>query len=259
VRVLLPPSEAKSPGGRGRPLAARAPHPTLGAARERTLGALAQLVAGPPADAAAALLLPPGTIDDALAANARVREARTMPALERYAGVLYDGFASAGLGDGERGVAARTILVFSGLLGVVRGDEAVPLYRVPAKAVLPGIGVVGTFWRPVLDEAMPALLFRGGLVIDLRSSDYTAMWRPKGAVARRVVTVRVLSPLSSGRLGVVSYPSKFAKGQLAAALVRRLAAAEPVDTVADVAAAWLACGGLRAESEAANQLVLYTA
>jgi cytoplasmic iron level regulating protein YaaA (DUF328/UPF0246 family) len=259
VRVLLPPSEAKTPGGRGRSLAARPPHPTLGAARERTLSALAELLDGPAADAAAALLLPPGTIDEALTANARVRTARTTPALERYAGVVYDGLASAGLDAAELRVAARTLLVFSGLFGVVRGDEPVPPYRVPAKAVLPGIGVAGTFWRPVLDDAMPTLLFRGGLVVDLRSSDYAAMWRPTGVLARRVVTVRVLSPLPSGRLGVVSYPSKFAKGQLAAALVRRLTAGEPVETVADVAAAWLAGGGAHAEAEGANHLVLYTA
>ena len=45
MRVLLPPSEAKNPGGRGTPLRARNPHPTLGAARERALTALERLVA----------------------------------------------------------------------------------------------------------------------------------------------------------------------------------------------------------------------
>jgi uncharacterized protein len=258
VRVLLPPSEAKHPGGRGRPLRGRPPHPTLDAGREQTLRALQQLLAGPAADAAAALLLPPATVDAALAANRRVADAATMPALQRYAGTVYEGLAATALTEVEQRLAARSVLVFSGLFGVVRGDEPVPPYRVPAKAVLPGLGVAGTFWRPILDDAMPELLFRGGLVVDLRSSDYAAMWRPARDLAARVVTVRVLSPLPSGRWGVVSYPSKFAKGQLTGALVRRAAAGEPVATVDDVAAAWVAMGGARAEPAGTHQLVIYT-
>jgi hypothetical protein len=257
VRVLLPPSEAKHPGGRGRPLSARPPHPLLGDARREVRDALTRLLAGPREAAAQALLLPPATVDDALAANARIAGCGTVPALRRYAGVVYDGFAAAGLDEGEQRLAARSVLVFSGLLGVVRGDEAVPLYRVPAKAVLPGLGVAGTVWRPVLTDAMPQLLGRG-LIVDLRSSDYAAMWRPRGVLAARTVAVRVLSPLPNGGRGVVSYPSKFAKGRLAAALVRRAAAGGEVARVEDVAAAWLEDGGAHAEVSSPDLVVVHT-
>ena len=259
VRVLLPPSEAKNHGGRGRPLSARPPHPTLGVARERALSALERLVVGPADAAADALLLPPATVDGALAVNARVRDARTMPALQRYAGTVYEGLAFAHLDPAAQRLAARSTLVFSGLFGVVRGDEPVPAYRVPAKAVLPELGVAGTFWRPLLDEVMPGMLARGGLVLDLRSSDYAAMWRPRGAIARRVITVRVLSPLPSGTYGVVSYPSKFAKGRLAAALLRRVAAGDAVAAAGDVADVWSAECGPRAEIIDANSVLIYTA
>jgi cytoplasmic iron level regulating protein YaaA (DUF328/UPF0246 family) len=221
------------------------------------LAALDRLVAGPRAAAATALLLPPALIDAALAANAAVRDSATLPALRRYAGTVYEGLDHQSLDPAQQRVAARTVLTFSGLFGVVRGDEPVPNYRVPAKAVLPGVGVAATAWRPVLDQAMPALLDRG-LVVDLRSSDYAAMWRPRGEIATRTVRVRVLSPLPSGGRGVVSYPSKFAKGQLAAALVRRLAAGEQVRTADDVATTWLAAGGLDTEVEAPDRVVIHT-
>jgi cytoplasmic iron level regulating protein YaaA (DUF328/UPF0246 family) len=259
VHVLLPPSEAKSVGGRGRPLVRQSPHPLLGADRERVLDALATLVRARPDQAAAALLLPPAVMADALAANAGVRAAPTLPALRRYQGVVYDGFDFAALSAREQRLAARSVWVFSGLFGVVRGDEAVPHYRVPAKAVLPGIGVAGTYWRPRLDLALPQLLRGRGPVIDLRSSDYAAMWRPRGELADRTISVRVLSPLPTGGTGVVSYPSKFAKGLLAAALVRRAADGAPVTSIEDVAAAWLTAGGPDAEIAAPDRLVLYTA
>jgi len=257
VRVLLPPSEAKRAGGRGRPLAARPPHPTLGEARERMLTALARLLAGPREQAAHALLLPPAVVDAALRADAAVRDSGTLPALRRYAGTVYEGLDYAGLDAAQQRVAARTLVTFSGLFGVVRGDEAVPDYRVPAKATLPGVGAAATAWRPVLDHALPTLLDRG-LVVDLRSSDYAAMWRPRGELADRTVRVRVLSPLPSGGRGVVSYPSKFAKGRLAAALVRRIAAGEQLRTAEDVAATWTADGGTDAEVSAPGQVIIHT-
>lgn len=221
------------------------------------LTALSDLLAGPREDAARALLLPPAVVDSALGADAAVRSSGTLPALRRYAGTVYEGLGYPDLDATHQRVAARTLMTFSGLFGVVRGDEAVPDYRVPAKAVLPGVGVAATAWRPVLDRVLPTLLDRG-LVVDLRSSDYAAMWRARDELADRTVRVRVLSPLPSGGRGVVSYPSKFAKGRLAAALVRRVVAGAQVRTAEDVAATWLADGGTDAEVPARGQVVIYT-
>jgi cytoplasmic iron level regulating protein YaaA (DUF328/UPF0246 family) len=257
VRVLLPPSEAKTTGGRGRPVGARADDGPLSTTRADLLDALDVLLAGPVEAAASALHLPPAAVADALAANRAVRGARTSPALRRYTGVVYAGLDIVALDPAVQRLAARGTLIFSGLWGAVRGDEPVPDYRVPAKAVLPGVGVVGTYWRPVLDEHLPALLGRGPIV-DLRSSDYAAMWRPRGELAQRTITVRVLSPLPKGGHGVVSYNSKFAKGRLAAALFARAAAGDPVASGQDVIDAWTGATGQRGQRSGDTSVVLYT-
>jgi hypothetical protein len=245
VRILLPPSEAKNPGGRGLPLARRQRRQPIEDSREEVLQALEQLLAGAAEpDAARALLLPGSVADAALADNRRVRTAPTMPALDRYAGVVYDGLFLQPPSEAARTVAQREVLIFSGLFGVLRGGDPVPAYRVPAKACLPGVGVLATFWRPRLDTLLPGLLDRGP-VIDLRSSDYAAMWQPgpRDPLASRVIGVRVLSPRPDGSLGVVSFASKLAKGRLTAALLERRAAGQPVETVADISAAWAVAGG----------------
>ena len=258
MHVLLPPSEGKTVGGRGRPLRRRpvAEGDPLLAARARALESLRDLVAGDPAVAARALLLPDGVAPAALATNAAVLDAPTTPALRRYSGVVYAGLDYPNLDPTAQRVAGRSCLVFSGLFGVVGGDEPVPDYRVPAKAVLPGLGIAGTFWRPVLDEVLPARLGRG-LVVDLRSSDYAAMWRPGRSLAGRVIGVRVLSPAPRGGHAVISYNSKFAKGRLAAELIRRVARKQPVATADDVAAAWLACEGAADARRTASGFDLY--
>ena len=156
----------------------------------------------------------------ALADNARVHTAGTLPAVQRYTGVVYDGLAVDSLSPAARSRANRELLMFSGLFGVLRGGDPIPPYRVPAKATLPGIGVAGTFWRRHLISLLPGLLDRGP-ILDLRSSDYAGMWQPVrgSAEATRLIPVRILSATPSGRLAVMSYNSKLAKGRLAAAVL----------------------------------------
>lgn len=238
-------------------MSARSDDGPLATARAELLAALDDLLAGPPHAAAAALHLPPAAVADALAANRAVRDAPTTPALRRYTGVVYAGMDVAAFDPALQRVAARNTLIFSGLWGVLRGDEPVPAYRVPAKATLPGVGVVGTFWRPVLDVHLPAMLGRGPIV-DLRSSDYAAMWRPHGDLARRMIMVRVLSPLPRGGHGVVSYNSKFAKGRLAAALFERAASGAAPKSAQDVVAAWTDATGERGECSGDASVVLFT-
>jgi cytoplasmic iron level regulating protein YaaA (DUF328/UPF0246 family) len=258
VRILLPPSEAKHPGGRGRPLTGnhtgpatqrtepaenRAGHQAeLAGHRAEVLAALIRLLDRP--DAAAALLLPPSVAESALATNRQAANGPTLPAVRRYAGTVYQGLAVARLSPAAQRLARTALLIFSGLLGVSRGGDPVPDYRVPAKAVLPGLGVAGTYWRPRLAGLIPALL-DAGPVIDLRSSDYAAMWQPapRGAVADRLICVRVLSPAPRGRLAVISYRSKLAKGRLAAALLERQASGRRITGPSDLLAAWAELGG----------------
>lgn len=240
--LLLPPSEGKTSGGDGPPwrlLLKDSSHP-LAAPRRAVAAALLELAAGPHEAAAAALLLPAGVRDDALAGNRAVLDSPTMAALTRYAGVVYDGLDAPHLPTGARAAALRHIVVFSGLLGIVRADEPIPWYRVPAKAALPRIGIAATYWRARLTPLMTALLEAQpeGLVVDLRSSDYAAMWRPTPAQARRVATVRVLTERADGSQSVVSFDSKLGKGRLAQALLRRQARARTALGVGDVVAAW---------------------
>jgi cytoplasmic iron level regulating protein YaaA (DUF328/UPF0246 family) len=255
MRILLPPSEAKTSGGRSRRLGARSaiPRPGEGGtaadrlerARAQVIEALlAQLELGP-ARSAKALLLPPAVIDDAIAANAAVLTSATTAALRRYSGVVYAGLAPDTFSEAQLRVARRSVLIFSGLFGVVAGSEPIPNYRVPAKATLPGIGVVSTFWRPILDEVMPAMLGRH-LIVDLRSGDYQAMWRPARPMSGQVVSVRVLSRRPGLAPAVISYPSKYGKGVLARALIERESDELAVRSVDDVVAAWSGGGGFDA-------------
>ena len=217
--VLLPPSEGKTPGGDGPPLGPRPAlsTPALAAPRAALVAALRRAAGADPAGLAAGLKLPPGLADAALAADRSVATAPTRPALDRYAGVVYAGLDAASLTPAARRRADEQVLVLSGLWGVVRGGDPVPDYRVPASGVVPGLGLVTAHWRAPLAAALPALV-GDAAVLDLRSTDYAAMWRPGGPVRAQVLAVRVLAERGSGaarKVGPVSYHAKWVKGRLA--------------------------------------------
>ena len=226
MRVLLPPSEAKQPEGAGPAWSALADDPTcmldgdgvLGGVRLKVLREVAALCGRRSLRAAAAALnLPPGQVNDACARNAMVFSAPTMSALDRYRGTIYVGLDVTSMSARVRKTALASTLVFSGGLGVVRGDDWVPWYRVPGSARLPKAGTVAALWRPAVSAVLPSVI-GAELVVDLRSSDYAALWRPSAALLPQLVVVRVLQRRGDGVEQVVSYHSKLVKGRLARAL-----------------------------------------
>jgi len=245
VLLLLPPSEAKTPGGDGPSLAElnavdvpdgvfddRAVH----AARLRVLRAVSAFCRRTPGKARLALKLPPGSAAADLAANIAALDAPTMPALERFTGVLFAALDLPTLTATQRAWAERSTLVFSGAFGALGGGEPVPLHRVPASAVLPRVGGLTSYWKKVLAVALLPRIGSEQLVVDLRSSDYSAMWQPARSHASRVVAVRVLEE-RGGRLQSVSWSSKHGKGLLARELLTTHSARRPARTVDDVIAA----------------------
>ncbi|MCK2217735.1 peroxide stress protein YaaA [Actinomadura sp. ATCC 31491] len=218
--ILLPPSEGKAPEGSGPPVGELS-FPALGRARKRVMSALVR--ASRRRDALDVLGLTPGLAGE-LAKNAELKTAGTLPAAELYTGVLYDNL---GLGtlDGEaRERAEASVLIFSGLWGVVRITDLIPPYRLSMGVNLPPLGGLAAFWRPVLAKALDPV---PGLVVDLRSATYAGAWQP----GERSVTVRVFR---DGK--VVSHMAKATRGEIARALLLHGAAPSAPDELAKLLA-----------------------
>lgn len=170
--ILLPPSEGKTAPGRGKPVdLTKLAFPELTRARE-------------------ALLTP------------EWKRAPAAPAEKVYTGVLYQALDMATLAPAARAYLRRSVLIFSALWGVVGLGDRIPAYKLPAG---PG---TGTYWRRHLPAPLEKKLGRG-LVLDLRSGPYAAMWKPSGKHA----LIRVLHE-REGRRVVVSHFNKATKGRL---------------------------------------------
>ncbi|MGW2210456.1 peroxide stress protein YaaA [Streptomyces sp. NPDC001781] len=218
--VLLPPSEGKASSGRGAPLKPGSLSlPGLAAARRAVLAELVELCAGDEEKAREVLGLSEGLRGE-VAKNAGLLDAGARPAGEIYTGVLYDALGLATLAPAAKRRAARSLLVFSGLWGAIGVTDRIPSYRCSMGVKLPGLGALAGHWRAPMAEVLPEAA-GDGLVLDLRSAAYAAAWKPRGEVAGRTATVRVLHAPTRK---VVSHFNKATKGRIVRALLTEGAA-----------------------------------
>ncbi|MEU1985654.1 peroxide stress protein YaaA [Nocardia sp. NPDC019395] len=245
--VLLPPSETKSDGGHGGPLDLDAlAFESLTGIRDELVDELVKLAGDP--DAARVALGLGKNAEPELARNAALRSSPTLPALERYTGVLYDALGAAAFTRAQRAKAEARLAIGSALFGVVRAGDPIPTYRLSGGSKLPGRPTLAAVWRDSLGPALSEAT-AGELVVDLRSGTYQQLGRVPGAV-----TATVLTEHDDGSRTVVSHFNKHHKGLLARALV--MTRAEPTDVRALARIARKA--GLRTEVASETELVVLT-
>jgi uncharacterized protein len=230
--ILLPPSEGKAAAVTGAPLTVESlSFPALRPTRERILDRLVRISGQ--RNALAVLGLPPGLAAQA-ERNTRLREAPAQAADRVYTGVLYEALGLTTLETEARVRASTSLLIFSGLFGVLRPGDAIPAYRLSMDVTFPRMGAISSVWRRVLGQVVePAA--GDGPIIDCRSSTYAAAWKPPRAMADRVLQVRVLQE-TAGTRTIVSHMAKKTRGEVARRLLQVPLAPRGVDDVLEALA-----------------------
>ena len=165
--ILLPPSETKRPGGVGISIDKQAIiWAALDPARDKLIAALVKLSKNPE-KAQKALKLGKRKLND-LEANKGLLTAPTMPAVERYTGVLYEALDFRSLDMDAHKRAGEGLFIQSALFGLLPALEQIPYYRFSADSKLDGINL-RNLWRQAHKEVWPRLV---GEVLDLRSKTY---------------------------------------------------------------------------------------
>lgn len=207
MRLLLPPSETKRDGGDGAPLDLSAlACRELTPLRRELIDRLVTLAAEPTSMMHALKLGP--RLATEVERNRRLWESPTMPAIDRYTGVLFDALEAGTLSEASRSFAAGTMMVHSALFGLVGGLDPVPAYRLSHDSRLPGISL-RRHWQAALAAQLSA---HRGLIVDLRSEGYADLGR--APVRDDSVFIRVVSIGADGRRRALNHFNKQAKGRL---------------------------------------------
>lgn len=245
MRVILPPSETKSDGGRGAPLNLDTlVLPQLNPVRRKLAEAIVEL-AGDLDASRKALGLGASQLAE-VDRNADLWESPTRPAIERYTGVLYDALDYPGLTKAGKTKAGERLMIGSALFGVVAATDLIPAYRLSGGSKLPGLPTLTSLWKPELSPALDAL---DDFVLDLRSGAYQKLGPVAGAVTATVVTEG-----PDGSRKVVSHFNKHYKGLIARDLVRTRAQVSDVNKLVAV----LADAGHRVELTSPLEITVVT-
>jgi len=213
MRILLPPSEGKTPAFAGPQLSLDAlSFPGLTPTRAAVLNTLVELCRSDPGAALAALGLGPN-LAAAVAGNARLPESICAPAWQVYSGVLFNALDYGSLPTTSP-PTENPLLIASALFGLLNPADPIPAYRLSGAVTLPGLVSPRRLWSAPL-RAVLGDLAQQHLIVDMRSQTYAAWCTLPSPqwVAVRVMTLR------NGRPVPVSHHNKVTKGQLARALV----------------------------------------
>lgn len=219
------------------------------------------------ADAAQIFKLGPKNAHE-ISQNLEVYDAPALAAWQLYDGVLYEaakfaqifsygacaqdgqgqgqGNQPQGSGQGQGGQSQadqsqglqhqleELTLVFSALFGPVRLTDLITPHRLSGSVKLPGQGSVASIWSKALKELLTQQL-SGHVVVDLRSAEYGAMYRPArgGECLTLNIAVAKVNP-ATGKRSVVSHWAKHTRGLLAGALLRAVAGGQLAASDGDV-------------------------
>jgi cytoplasmic iron level regulating protein YaaA (DUF328/UPF0246 family) len=240
---LLPPSESKQTGGTNSKITLSFPglDKTRGALRK----SLIELSKNPKA-AATALKLGPKQLGE-LQVNLDLAKPKTMPAIERYTGVLYDALKLDGLSSSELKRAKQSVFIQSSLFGLIGALDEIPNYRLSAGSKLPGVNLRSE-WSKAHESVWESLA--GETLIDLRSKAYAQLAPiPEGFNS---FEVEVVSEDARGVRKALNHFNKQAKGSFVRAALSAKTKLEKPSDLKSVAKA----AGLRLELQGKTLLLI---
>jgi cytoplasmic iron level regulating protein YaaA (DUF328/UPF0246 family) len=212
--LLVPPSEAKTPGGtRSTPRGIF--DDALGADRREVFATVAATLADAPLRRREIILNAKGPLmDRAMLAALELAEGRPRlrPAWKRYSGVVWTHLDPASLSPASR----KRLLIPSSVYGVTSGEDRIADFRLKMNVGVGTLGTLASFWRPRLAEVLASHVRTAPIVSLLPKEHEGAIDLVELGKSRKVLRVVFSDDEGSATVG---HDAKAVKGVLARALL----------------------------------------
>jgi uncharacterized protein len=145
--------------------------------------------------------------------NRVVSTSPTMPAIDRFTGVLFDALDAESLSPRARAFTRDHVVIHSALFGLLGAGDPIPAYRLSHDSRLPTLRLKA-HWSAAIASELEKF---DGLVIDLRSDGYVALG--PAPARENSVCVRVVTEEAGGQRRALNHFNKKGKGEFVRALV----------------------------------------
>lgn len=206
MRVLLPPSETKKSGGGNSRFKAHdlSFYAQLAETRKAVRSALETLSKNED-EAIKALKLGKKSASE-IANNLTLHEQPTLPAIDRYTGVLFDAISLNEMDIANRKWLNTNVYIQSALFGLINASDEIPSYRLSASSRLPSLD---ESLKKTWIKAHSELSLSKHLILDFRSKEYANL-----APFSNAYTLEVYSRQRDGSKKALNHFNKTAKGDL---------------------------------------------
>jgi uncharacterized protein len=214
ILVLVPPSEAKTPGGTARTNVGPFDE-ALGGDRRRVIEALIAALETSNLRRREIMLNARGQLlDRALEATRHLAHDRVprLAAWQRYSGVVWSHLGAATLEASQR----RRVLIPSSLYGVTTAEDRIADFRLKMNVGVPPLGTMSTFWKSKVTPVIAAHAKRSSIVNLLPLEHEAAIDLTQLARTRRVIRVQFIDGEGGTTVG---HDAKAVKGILARTLL----------------------------------------
>ncbi|HEY5182098.1 MAG TPA: peroxide stress protein YaaA, partial [Dermatophilaceae bacterium] len=126
-----------------------------------------------------------------IAYNVRLDSAPAVPVGGLYTSVLYDALDLASMNSATHRRANRWLVIISALRGALRPTDRIPPYRLSMSV---NFGMLGPLAYAPLTAVLPIAAGRG-VILDCRSSTYTAAW---ALVLVFLIAITVVAEIADG-------------------------------------------------------------
>ncbi|GEK48023.1 peroxide stress protein YaaA [Halomonas pacifica] len=145
------------------------------------------------------------------------------PAAQAFQGDVYVGLEAASFDDEDNAFAQRHLRILSGLYGLLRPLDLIQPYRLEMGTKLENAAGkdLYAFWRPLLTAELDKAVADSGtpVLVNLASNEYFK------AIDTRKLRARVITPVfkdeKNGKLKIISFYAKKARGLMAAWMIRQ--------------------------------------
>lgn len=168
-------------------------------------------------------------LEKAMVSNASIDTSPTMPAIERYTGVMYDSIGYQSFGESAREVFDQTVVIMSGLFGMVSPKDLIPDYKLKMGAALLRRKTCATVWKPIISKSLKDVV-DDGVIWDLLPLEHSAAWDPATVPYSARFTFKFLEQTEQGKLKTITHLSKVLKGALISHLVNNPEEAKSPET-----------------------------
>ena len=183
-------------------------------------------------------------LQEAIDADLAIYESPLMAAIERYGpGVMYQSMDFEALPTGAQRRLLENGVIISGMFGLLRPDDLIPMYKLKIDASVEGIGKMSKYWRPHLSPILNELL-KGRVVWNLLPGAHEETWEDDQSYDR-MYRLKFFKE-EKKKLKAVTHGVKELRGSLINFIVTALA--ETVEALED----WEAEDGFEPDYEASE-------